>query len=673
VGATELIFFGRHERRKGFSLFVDAVASLPPTLQPDLTFLGRFDKVDLEFSGSYALRKLRSYQGRIRFFDDLTQEAALARILHSRAALCVMPSLIENSPCVVGECFTLGVPFLATDVGGTAELIAPESHSRCLVAPNARALAAALERTLTEGLAPLRSSLSPQDIADRWKRFLFELRPPSQKALTDELPLVSVCVVHYERPELLSRAIQSLLNQTYRSLEIMVVDDGSKQPSAHAYLRELEHGSHRFPIKVIRSHNRYLGAARNLAASHARGEYIIFNDDDNFAEPTEVELFVRAALSSECDILTCQYYIFRDASAELSRRKIEYFPIGIGGIYSVFRNRFGDANALFRRSTFEQLGGFSELHGVGWEDWELFLRASLRGVKIGVVPEPLFNYRASESGMLATTSISSNFERLFSMLDAERPRLNADIVRYANRSAVQQLILDRTWSLLAKEPCADLHQQLLAHHPASTEARLKLSDLAFGLGRVADALEIGLSDPGQREKLLALAAQLSRPSLIAMRNRLYFTPPRDDGVLAVGLKGWAFDKEGRGFVPKLLEIENQRFITVGYVRSHRSDVADRYKLKSSEHGFTLVAIPFQTSNDPELRTPEPARPIGASPPFEIRTLDEMPLSCSLALALSKRALSASARTCSARALASAKVLALAVSAAMSSMRAFSPV
>ena len=40
-----------------------------------------------------------------------------------------MPSLIENSPCVVGECFTLGVPFLAADVGGTAELVAEESRA----------------------------------------------------------------------------------------------------------------------------------------------------------------------------------------------------------------------------------------------------------------------------------------------------------------------------------------------------------------------------------------------------------------------------------------------------------------------------------------------------------------------------------------------------------------
>ncbi len=63
---SELIYFGRHERRKGFELFVGAVALLPMSLQPDLTFIGRFDRVGREFSGSHVFRKLAGYAGRIR-------------------------------------------------------------------------------------------------------------------------------------------------------------------------------------------------------------------------------------------------------------------------------------------------------------------------------------------------------------------------------------------------------------------------------------------------------------------------------------------------------------------------------------------------------------------------------------------------------------------------------
>ena len=67
----------------------------------------------------------------------------------------------------------------------------------------------------------------------------------------------------------------------------------------------------------------------------------------------------------------------------------------------VFKNCFGDAASLVRRSTFEQLGGFTEDGGVGHEDWELWARAVLRGYTLRVVPEPLYWYRLGRGSMLA--------------------------------------------------------------------------------------------------------------------------------------------------------------------------------------------------------------------------------------------------------------------------------
>lgn len=86
----ELIFFGRHERRKGFQLFVEAVSRLSPGNQPDITFIGQFDRVEHEFTGSHVFRKLVAYGGRIRFLDKLPQEQALSRIciLARPCALC---------------------------------------------------------------------------------------------------------------------------------------------------------------------------------------------------------------------------------------------------------------------------------------------------------------------------------------------------------------------------------------------------------------------------------------------------------------------------------------------------------------------------------------------------------------------------------------------------------
>ncbi|WP_407525577.1 glycosyltransferase [Methylobacterium oryzisoli] len=129
---NELIFFGRHELRKGFSLFIKAVASKPELSSLALTFVGRFDRIDCEFTGSMALRHLGGHAGRIKFINTLAQKEALDYIGKRPHALCVMPSLIENSPCTVGECLTLGVPFIAGRVGGTGELLHADSLADAL-------------------------------------------------------------------------------------------------------------------------------------------------------------------------------------------------------------------------------------------------------------------------------------------------------------------------------------------------------------------------------------------------------------------------------------------------------------------------------------------------------------------------------------------------------------
>jgi hypothetical protein len=83
---NELIYFGRHEKRKGFELFVDAVAQLPPALQVPVTFIGRFHRIDGEFTGSLALRKLADYAGSLRFFNDMGQGTSARLYSPSRAS-----------------------------------------------------------------------------------------------------------------------------------------------------------------------------------------------------------------------------------------------------------------------------------------------------------------------------------------------------------------------------------------------------------------------------------------------------------------------------------------------------------------------------------------------------------------------------------------------------------
>jgi glycosyltransferase involved in cell wall biosynthesis len=590
----ELIFFGRHERRKGFNLFVEAVRRLPPDIQPDLTFLGEFDRVGLEFSGSYVMRMLSHYGGRIRFINNLDQDQALARMQNSANAICVMPSLIENSPSAIGECFTIGVPFLVADVGAVADLIDPASHAFCLIKPDAACFAETIVRVSQEGIPSLRSTLGPETIVSKWREWHDTLlQEPSPSFAVTATPLVSVCLTHYERPTLLRRALNGLMAQTYDCVEIIIVDDGSRQLGALTCLDEIEAAQHRYPVRVVRSENRYLGAARNLAASFARGEYLLFHDDDNIAEPNEIEVLVRAAQRSGCDILTCQCWMFRggEETIALRKRKIENYWIGIGGIFAFFYNRFGDANALVRRATFQTLGGFTELRGVGQEDWEFFLRAYLRGFKMGVVPEPLYNYRVSARGMRLTGNLQPHEERIYSMIDEERPRMSSDLLRYAKWPQQRKEMLAQLADVFSGLAGGELHQEMLSLDPNSQAAKQKLSDLAFELGRIADAIEIGASDHHQRLKLIGLMAQLEKAENKNVRAGCTIVPDATAGMPILMLKGWAFTHGGKPHLPRSLVIDGGRYEAIALCALDRPDVAKQFDLQvKAKIGFAIAVI-----------------------------------------------------------------------------------
>jgi Glycosyl transferases group 1 len=92
--------------------------------------------------------------------------------------LAVMPSLLENSPYAVAECLEHGIPFVASRVGGTSELVAPEDRERVLCEPTSDALAEALLRALRSGAAPARPARAPGDSLAEWLEVIETVAPP---------------------------------------------------------------------------------------------------------------------------------------------------------------------------------------------------------------------------------------------------------------------------------------------------------------------------------------------------------------------------------------------------------------------------------------------------------------------------------------------------------------
>jgi len=158
-----LAFFGRIDERKGLTILAEALTRIEPEVELELV-----GKTTRTWSRERVEALLPASVTTV-FAGELEQHEALERLARP-GTLVVMPSLQENSPNVVYECLEHGIPFIASDVGGVAELIEPEDRPRVLFQPTVEALEAALRHVLADGNvpAPARPAVQTAGAAAEW-------------------------------------------------------------------------------------------------------------------------------------------------------------------------------------------------------------------------------------------------------------------------------------------------------------------------------------------------------------------------------------------------------------------------------------------------------------------------------------------------------------------------
>jgi len=170
--AARLVYFGRLEQRKGLLLFLEALEQLPKT-PAEVVFVGGDCRIAEEHWGSELVQEQLERLGiRFRIETGLERDQALQR-LRELAGVVVIPSLIENSPCVVEELLNSGLRLVTTEVGGTPELVSAASQP-WLSAPEPAALASHLSKALQPvepGAYQLQARLPGWQITLGWQAF----------------------------------------------------------------------------------------------------------------------------------------------------------------------------------------------------------------------------------------------------------------------------------------------------------------------------------------------------------------------------------------------------------------------------------------------------------------------------------------------------------------------
>ena len=223
------------------------------------------------------------------------------------------------------------------------------------------------------------------------KRELFYQQ--KMKVNTNQTPLVSIIVAVYnDPPEYIKQSLDSLDNQTYPNIEIIVLDDSSMNESKDA----IDNYAHNNKFQIIRK-NKRMGfvCALNTGLELARGYYIARMDSDDICAYDRIEKQVDYLEKNKgISIVGGQIDIIDEKGIVISHRK---YPLAGMGLYvfSLFRDPLAHPTVMMRRTLVDEGFRYDETMKKA-EDIDLWLRMMNRGCRIANHPDTLLKYRIED-------------------------------------------------------------------------------------------------------------------------------------------------------------------------------------------------------------------------------------------------------------------------------------
>lgn len=225
-------------------------------------------------------------------------------------------------------------------------------------------------------------------------------------------PLISIIVPTYNVEKYIRTCIESILAQTYRNIEVIIVNDGSTDQSL-AVISDLICSHHN--IKVINQKNQGVSVARNTGIDAATGKYIAFVDPDDKIKPDFVSSLYQIADKTGADIVRGS---FRDFNGNIPKGWVTDFnvPTNCG---TIVLDQFLSSNIAFVVwSSIYRLDFINSNHirftpGILFEeDADFTIRAYMLAKLVATSPEPNYAYRINRPGSILTTKTTKNAKKM---------------------------------------------------------------------------------------------------------------------------------------------------------------------------------------------------------------------------------------------------------------------
>lgn len=215
---------------------------------------------------------------------------------------------------------------------------------------------------------------------------------------------VSVIIPVYGVEKYIGKCLDSLVNQTLKDIEIIVVNDGTKDNSQKIidkYAKKYKN------IKALIKENGGQGSARNYGLEHATGEYIGYVDGDDYVEYDMYEKLYNKAKENDLDVVICGNYNvsedYKNKTTDLEFTKFDdNFINALLGKKAVW-------NKIYKRNI---IGKTTFRSKVWYEDFDFSINVICKANRIGYVNEPLYDYLIREGSTMNNSNVLRNLEIL---------------------------------------------------------------------------------------------------------------------------------------------------------------------------------------------------------------------------------------------------------------------
>ncbi|MDU4937966.1 MAG: glycosyltransferase family 2 protein [Clostridium sp.] len=210
---------------------------------------------------------------------------------------------------------------------------------------------------------------------------------------------ISIIIPVYNSEKTLSRCIESIVNQTYKNIEVIIVNDGSTDNSENIILNYIKKNN---CIKYIKKNNGGVSSSRNMGLECCEGEYVQFVDADDYLERNMCEHMIESVLRNSCDLVICGYNC---VSKNIVDCKLQNRVLDFEELQTIFSELYvgGFLNApwnkLYKRSLIRDM--FNKEISLG-EDLIFNLNYLRRVKRISLIENCLYNYDITGSESLSS-------------------------------------------------------------------------------------------------------------------------------------------------------------------------------------------------------------------------------------------------------------------------------